>query len=70
MGVYEGRGQLAKSFNHLQLQWREVKMGWNDAASKYVETTFIDPLGDDLRSAAGAMEHMAQVLIQVRHDCQ
>ncbi|MGC8624550.1 MAG: hypothetical protein ACP5VQ_04735 [Phycisphaerae bacterium] len=70
MGVYEGRGQLAKAFNHLQLRWEEVKIGWNDAASAHFENKYLTPLGTDLRAAANAMEHMALVLNKVRHDCQ
>ncbi len=70
MGVYEGRGQLAKAFNHLQLQWDDVKIGWNDAAAMHFEKKFLEPLGTDLHSAASAMEHIAMVLNQVRRDCQ
>ena len=70
MGVYEGRGELAKSFNLLQLRWGDVKVGWNDAASVRFEKTYIEPLGTDLRMAATAMEHIAVVLNQVRRDCQ
>ena len=70
MGVYEGRGQLAKAFNHLQLNWEEVKVGWNDAASARCEKKYLEPLGTDLHAAANAMEHIAMVLTQVRRDCQ
>ncbi len=70
MGVYEGRGQLGKALNHLQLSWEEVKFGWNDAASARFEKTFLEPLGTDLHAAANAMEHIAMVLTQVRRDCQ
>ncbi len=70
MGVYEGRGQLSKALNHLQLSWEEVKFGWNDAASARFEKKFLEPLATDLHAAANAMEHIAMVLTQVRRDCQ
>ena len=70
MGVYEGRGQLAKALNHLQLSWDEVKCGWNDAAGTRFEKKILEPLATDLHAAANAMEHIAMVLTQVRRDCQ
>ncbi|MDA8377842.1 MAG: hypothetical protein M0Z50_12460 [Planctomycetia bacterium] len=70
MGVYEGRGQLTKAFNHLQLRWEEVKIGWSDANSERFEKKYLIPLGTDLRTATSAMEHIAMVLNKVRRDCQ
>ena len=70
MGVYEGRGQLGKALNHLQVSWEEVKFGWNDAASARFEKKILEPLATDLHAAANAMEHIAMVLTQVRRDCQ
>jgi len=70
MGVYEARGSLAKGMKDLLLRWGETKNDWNDAASMRFEKEFIFALEQDLRSAVAAMDHMAVLLQQARHDCE
>jgi hypothetical protein len=69
MGVYEGRGQLGKSIKLLLRRWEEAKSEWDDSVSKSFEKTYLLPMELDLRNAVGAMDHMAQILAQVRRDC-
>lgn len=70
MGVYEGRGQLSKALKLLLTRWAEANMSWHDAASINFEKKYLDPLESDLRNAVSSMDHMAQVLAQVRRDCE
>jgi hypothetical protein len=70
MGVYEGRGQLAKALKNLTLRWTEAKGSWDDAVSRQFEENFMIPLEMDMKTAASAMDHMAAVLAQVRRDCE
>jgi hypothetical protein len=70
MGVYEGRGQLSKAMKDLMNRWYDAKSKWDDAMSKSIETDHLVPLEMDLRNAVGAMEHIAQVLAQVKQECQ
>ena len=70
MGVYEARGQLAKLMKELTDRWGETKVDWDDVVSEAFEKRFLEPLENDLRNATGAMDHMAQLLSQVRRDCQ
>jgi hypothetical protein len=70
MGVYEARGQLAKSLKDLNDRWSETKMDWDDVVSERFEERFLAPLEVDLRNATAAMDHMAQLLGQIRRDCQ
>jgi len=70
MGVYEGRGQIAKSMKELMTRWHETRRNWDDAMSAQVEKDCLIPLEMDVRNAVGAMEHMAQILAQVKADCQ
>ena len=70
MGVYESRGQLAKSMKDLTDRWSDTKMDWDDVVSENFEKRFLAPLEADLRNATGAMDHMAQLLTQIRRDCQ
>jgi hypothetical protein len=70
MGVYEARGQLAKSLKDLMDRWGDTKADWDDVVSERFEERFLAPLDVDLRNAASAMDHMAHLLSQIRRDCQ
>jgi len=70
MGVYEGRGQIAKSVKELMNRWIETKRDWDDAMSQQIEKECLIPLEMDVRNACGAMEHIAQVLAQIKSECQ
>ena len=70
MGVYEGRGQLAKAIKELMRQWAETKGQWEDAQSRAFEEKHLAPLESDLRTAASAMDHIGVLLGQMKRDCQ
>jgi hypothetical protein len=70
MGVYEGRGQLAKAMKDLTQRWGETKMSWTDQKAEEFERRYVQQIEADLRQAVTAMEHMATVLHQVRRDCE
>jgi hypothetical protein len=70
MGVYEGRGQLSKSFKELMNRWAETRSSWDDQRSKEFQEKYLVPLEQDMRSAVAAMDHMATFLQLVRRDCQ
>jgi hypothetical protein len=70
MGVYEGRGQLARAMKDLMIHWGETKLAWKDAVSKEFEEKVLGSLQRDVVTATSAMNTAAQVLIQVRQDCR
>ncbi len=70
MGVYEARGQLSKAIQDLLLRWNETKTDWDDAAARAFETSVIEPLQLDAKSAASAMDRAAETLQQVRRECE
>jgi hypothetical protein len=70
MGVYEARGALTKAMKDLMMRWNETKSDWNDAASARFEKEFLDGVEQDLRSTLSAMDQMAVLLQQARHDCE
>jgi hypothetical protein len=69
MGVHEGRANLNKGLKNLLMQWAEAKSQWEDVQSKKFEQKYIDPLQQDLKIATSAMDQMAVLLAQARHDC-
>ena len=70
MGVYEGRGQIAKMTKELMQRWTEARSGWDDAMSEQIQKQHLEPLEMDVRNALGAMEHIAQILAQIKSECQ
>ena len=69
MGVYESRGQIAKAMKDLTDKWQDVRMNWNDARSEAIEKEFLAQLDADMRGACSAMDQMAILLQNIRHDC-
>ena len=69
MGVYEGRGQLSKATKDLMLHWQETHRSWDDAQARRFEENVLVPLQLDVRQAESAMDHMAVLLHQAKHDC-
>ena len=69
MGVYEGRGQLSKATKDLMNHWQETRHGWDDAQARRFEEAVLVPLQLDVRQAESAMDHMAALLQQAKHEC-
>jgi len=70
MGLYEGRGNIAKAVQNLNLRWLQTKQDWDDRISDAFEKKYIENIQQTARSAAGAMEHMAAVVNKVRSECE
>jgi hypothetical protein len=70
MGMQDGRSLLAKAYKELIFRWFDTKTQWNYAMSAGFERTRLQAWEADLKSATGAMDHMAQILSQARRDCQ
>ena len=70
MGVYEGRGQLSKAFQDLNLRWLDTRASWDDVVARRFEDKYLRPVESDLKAAAAAMDQMATLLAQIRRDCQ
>ena len=70
MGVYEGRGTLSKALKTLQLQWQETRMDWRDSQAVEFEKRYLVQIESDLRSAVGAMDHMAVLLSRIKQACE
>jgi hypothetical protein len=70
MGVYEARGQLSKAMKELLLRWNEAKTDWDDAAARAFEVNVLEPLQFDAKNAASTMDSAADLLTQVRRECE
>ena len=70
MSVQDSAAILSKSWNDLMLQWAETQTHWADAVSRQFERKFFQPLETDLRNAQGAMSGMADLLHDIRRECE
>ncbi len=70
MGVYEARGQLSKALKDLTLRWNETKMDWDDSAARAFEKDVLELLQRDARNAVSAIDSAAEVLAEVRRECE
>lgn len=70
MGVYEARGQLSKALKDLVLRWNEAKMDWDDSAAREFEKEVLELLQRDARNAVSAIDSAAEVLAEVRRECE
>ena len=65
-----GRAKLNEARKDLFVRWNQTKAHWDDPVSREFERTYLDPLEARLRSALGAMNHMAQVMQRLEQDCE
>ncbi|HVT90093.1 MAG TPA: hypothetical protein VHD56_14665 [Tepidisphaeraceae bacterium] len=70
MGVYEGRGTLAKALKQLETRWAETRFSWDDARAREFEQRFLVPLRGDMMTAVTAMDQMAGLMTRIRHECE
>jgi len=69
MGMHEGRARIGKLIREVVMKWSELRMNWDDANSHAFEEKYIRTLEEDGRTALSTMDHMAQILQQVKRDC-
>ena len=65
-----GRAKLNEARKDLFVRWNQTKAHWDDPVSREFERAYLDPLEARLRSALGAMNHMAQVMQRLEQDCE
>ncbi len=70
MGMFEGKARLGKSMKELMMRWSETRATWDDAQARAFEARHLVSLEMDARQALGAMDHMAQILMQAKRDCE
>jgi len=70
MGMHEGRAKIGKSVKDLLTHWTETRSNWDDSTSDAFEKKFLVAIEADARTAISAMDSMAQVLAQIKRDCE
>ena len=70
MSLNVGRARLQQALKQLGLRWEKVKLEWNDSKSRELEEQDLLPLEPIIRGAVAAMDHMNEMLIRARRDCE
>lgn len=69
MSLSSARAKIGTAHRQLLVDWERTRDSWDDAASQAFARNHVEPLEHAVRSAIGAIEHMAEVLERVRREC-
>ncbi len=69
MSLASARAKIGTAHRQLLVDWERTKESWDDPASHAFGRNHVEPLEHAVRSAIGAIEHMAEVLERVRREC-
>jgi hypothetical protein len=67
--VHTGAAKLRLSSESLETTWSEAHEQWRDSASRSFEETYLEVLRPQIKSTLEAMNRLANVLTQARHEC-
>ena len=70
MTLTTGRTKLLESYKALLARWEETREGWGDLACHDFERDHWEPIGPHVQSALRAIDRLATVLSQMRHECE
>jgi hypothetical protein len=63
------RAKLHNRLKELAVRWEEVKSGWDDSVRREFEEGHWRALEAHVNAALRAMDQLAGVIVQARHDC-
>ena len=69
MNVNIGMLQLHSALKTLRLRWDDARLIWTDAVRRDFEDRHWDPMIAQVMTTHRAMEHLSQIVGQMRQDC-
>ena len=69
MNVNTGLLQLHAALKTMRLRWEEAKIVWTDSVRQEFEENHWDPLVAQTLATLRAMEHLGQIVGQMRQEC-
>jgi hypothetical protein len=69
MNVNIGILQLHSALKTVRLRWDDVRLVWSDSVRRDFEDNHWEPLGAQVMSTQRAMEHLSQIIGQMRQEC-
>ncbi|MBM3881716.1 MAG: hypothetical protein FJ387_18660 [Verrucomicrobia bacterium] len=70
MSLHSSRTHLATLTRGLLNHWDQAKTHWQDQPSRAFEAKYLAPLTVQLTATLAAIDKLAQLDRQLRHDCQ
>jgi hypothetical protein len=70
MTLTTGRTKLLEAYKTLLVRWEETRDGWGDQAGQEFEAEYWEPIGPQVQAALRAIDRLAAVLSQMRHECE
>jgi hypothetical protein len=69
MSTTSAKAALIDAMKQLRMRWDQIKYTWQDEAARRFEREVIDPLEQPILQAAKGMEHVGELMSQVRREC-
>jgi hypothetical protein len=63
------KNNLVDALKTLRLRWDRARQQWDDAAAQQFQKDFIDPLEHRLVAAAKSLDHVSELMAQVKREC-
>jgi hypothetical protein len=70
MTLTTGRTKLLESYKALLAHWEETRIGWGDLAGREFEEDHWEPIEPQVQAALRAIDRLAAVIGQMRHECE
>ncbi len=70
MSLKDSHARLNRAVKDLFFQWEQLRIAWQDANSRYLEKTYLEPLAGKCHKAASALEYMDHQMQQARRECE
>lgn len=64
------QANITDAVKDLRFRWERTRTEWDDAASKRFEKDVLAPLEPMVVAAIKALEHVNELMIQVRRECE
>ncbi len=69
MSTTSAKAALIDAMKQLRMRWDQIKYTWQDEAARRFEREVIEPLEQPILQAAKGMEHVGELMSQVRREC-
>ena len=70
MTLTTGRSKLVDALKVLAIRWEAARDGWDDQAGREFEETYVEPIAPLVQAAVRAIDRLATVINQMRHECE
>ena len=70
MTLTTGRTKLVEALKVLSVRWEDARAGWDDVAGREFEEAYFEPIAPHVQAAVRAIDRLAAVIGQMRHECE